>query len=137
MGSLGDKCERRTFSSTWAGSFWRCVFMYPQYCTISYFDNVLNKINIISAAEGLWGINVSDEYFLIHGRVIFGECFYLSPILHNFHLRGKKIRKTNRQIDQIKLKEKKEKRKRENEKGKWKKVKEKREKEKENEKQKE
>ena len=98
--------------------------MYPQYCTISYFDNVLNKINIISAAEGLWGINVSDEYFLIRGRVIFGECFYLSPILHNFHLRGKKIRKTNRQIVQIKLKEKKRK------KEKRKKIKEKREKEK-------
>ena len=26
--------------------------------------NVLNKINIISAA-GLWGIKVSDEYFLV------------------------------------------------------------------------
>merc|ERR1712243_359330 len=108
----------------WEGSFWRCVFMYPQYCTISYFDNVLNKINIISAAEGLWGINVSDEYFLIRGRVIFGECFYLSPILHNFHLRGKKVRKTNRQIVQMKLKEKKGKNK------KRKKIKEKREKEK-------
>ena len=27
-------------------------------------SNVLNEINIVSAA-GLWGINVSDEYFLV------------------------------------------------------------------------
>ena len=90
--------------------------MYPRYCTISYFDNVLNKINIISAAEGLWGINVNDEHFFIRGWVIFGDVF-LSPLLHNIHLRGKKNRKTNRQIVQIKLKEKKkEKRKKKKEK---------------------
>ena len=83
--------------------------MYPQYCTISYFDNVLNKINIISAAEGLWGINVSDEYFLIRGRVIFGDVFLLIPNIAQFSFARKKIRKTNRQIVQIKLKEKKRK----------------------------
>ena len=44
---------------------------------------------------------MSDEYFLVRGRLIFEMGFYLSPILHNFHLCGKK---TERQTDkQFKL----------------------------------
>ena len=82
--SLGNKCERRTFSCSRVGSFWRCIFIYPQYCTISSSDNVLNKINIISAAAGLWGINVSDEYFLVRGRVIFGDVFIFIPNIAQF-----------------------------------------------------
>merc|ERR1712243_282692 len=68
--ALGDKCERRTFSVSQAGSFWICVFIYPQYCTISCSDNV---------AADLWGINVSDESFLVRGRVIFGDVFFIYP----------------------------------------------------------
>merc|ERR1712243_435641 len=99
--SLGDKCERRTFSVSQAGSFWICVFIYPQYCTISCSDNV---------AADLWGINVSDEYFLVRGRVILETCFYLSPILHNFHLCGKK-KKKKKEKKKKKKKEKKKKKK--------------------------
>merc|ERR1712243_434574 len=73
--SLGDKCERRTFSVSRAGSFWRCVFIYPQYCTISCSDNV---------AAGLWGINVSDEYFLVRGWVISGDVFLFMPNVAKF-----------------------------------------------------
>ena len=27
-------CERRIFSSSRADNFWRCIFIYPQYCKI-------------------------------------------------------------------------------------------------------
>merc|ERR1712243_276651 len=97
--SLGDKCERRTFSVSQAGSFWICVFIYSQYCTISCSDNV---------AADLWGINVSDEYFLDRGRVIFGAVFLFIPNIAQFSfMRKKKNRKTNIQTVQIKLQEKK------------------------------
>merc|ERR1711872_1202703 len=43
------------------GSF-EDVFLF-----IPNLHNVLNKINIISAAAGLWGINVSDDYFYVRG----------------------------------------------------------------------
>merc|ERR1712243_387738 len=102
MGSLGDKCERRTFSSSREGSFWRCVFMYPQNCTISCFDNV---------AIGLWGINVSDEYFFVRGRVIFEDVFLFIPNIAQFSFVRKK--KTERQTyKQFKLNCKKKKGKR-------------------------
>ena len=57
------------------------------------------QINIISAAAGLRGINVSDEYFHGRGRVIFGDVLlFLSPILHNFHLCKKTERQTDKQF---------------------------------------
>merc|ERR1712243_315913 len=82
--SLGDKCERRIFSVSQAGSFWRCVFIYPQYCTISCSDNV---------AAGLWGKNMSDEYFLVRGRVIFGDVFLFIPNIAQFSFVRKKKQK--------------------------------------------
>merc|ERR1712243_23396 len=106
--SLGDKCERRTFSVSQAGSFWICVFIYPQYCTISCSDNV---------AADLWGINVSDEYFLVRWRVIFGDVFLFIPNIAQFSFVRKK--KTERQTyKQFKLncKKKKGKRKKKKEK---------------------
>jgi hypothetical protein len=48
-------------------------------------SNVLNKINIISAA-GLLGINVSDEHFLVRGRVVFGDMFLLIPNFAQFRV---------------------------------------------------
>ena len=100
-------------------------FYVSQYCTISCFDYVLNKINIISAAEGLWGINVSDEHFLIRGRVIFGDVFLLIPNIAQFSFARKKTeRQTDKQTVQFKLKEKKRKK----EKRKKKKVKKEKEK---------
>merc|ERR1711955_165459 len=100
------------------GSFWRCDFIYPQYCTISYFDNVLNKINIISAAEGLRGINVSDEYFLIRGRVIFGNVFLLIPNIAQFSFARKKKKKDKKKKKKEKGKKKKKKKKKKENKNK-------------------
>ena len=48
-------------------------------------SNVLNKFNIISAA-GLWGINVSDEHFLLRGRVVFGDVFLCIPNIAQFRI---------------------------------------------------
>ena len=67
---------------------WATIFLFANIKRGFYHlgdscSNVLNKINIISAA-GLWGINVSDEYCLFRMRVVLEMCFYLSPILHNF-----------------------------------------------------
>ena len=94
------------------------------------FHNVLNKINIISAAADFWGINVSDEYFACSRAGTFWRCDFI--YLARFSFMRKKNRKTNRQTVQIKLQEKKgkEKRKKKNgkkekEKGKTKKEKEK------------
>ena len=66
------------------------VFLFP------IFHNVLNKINIISAAAGLWGINVSDGYFHMGGRVLFGDVLLFIPNLAQFSYVRKKNRKTNR-----------------------------------------
>ena len=45
---------------------WGVVFE-DVFLFIPNLHNVLNKINIISAAAGLWGINVSDDYFYVRG----------------------------------------------------------------------
>ena len=66
------------------------VFLFP------IFHNVLNKIYIISAAAGLWGINVSDGYFHMRGRVLFGDVLLFIPNLAQFSFVRKKNRKTNR-----------------------------------------
>ena len=76
--------------------FLEMCFYVSLICTISCSHNVLNEINIISAAAGLWGINVIDKYFHVRERVMLGDVLFLSPILHNFHLCGKN-RKTNKQ----------------------------------------
>ena len=77
-------------------------FYLSPICTIRCSDNVLNKINIIFAAAGLWGINVSDEYFHVRGRVIFGDVLLFIPNLAQFSFVQKK--KTERQTDkQFKL----------------------------------
>ena len=76
---FGVRRQRRAKEAGHAG-------IYPQYCTISCSDNVLNKIYIISAAAGLWGINVSDKYFLVRGRVIFGDAFLFIPNIAKFHV---------------------------------------------------
>merc|ERR1711955_11651 len=103
--SLGDKCERRIFS---------CSPIFKEASIIwgirVLTSNVLNKSNIICAA-GIWRINVSDEHFLLRGRVVFGDVFLCIPNIAQFSFARKKNRKTNRQTIQIKLKEKKEKKK--------------------------
>ena len=60
---------------------------------IPNLHNVLNKINIISAAVGLWGINVSDEYSHVSGRVIFGDVLLFIPNLAQFSCVRKKKQK--------------------------------------------
>jgi len=45
---------------------WGVVFE-DVFLFIPNLHNVLNKIHIISAAAGLWGINVSDDYFYVRG----------------------------------------------------------------------
>merc|ERR1711955_28603 len=78
--SLGDKCERRIFSCSpilkEASIIWEIRVLT---------SNVLNKINIISAA-GLWGINVSNEHFLLCGRVVFGYVFLCIPNIAQFRV---------------------------------------------------
>ena len=59
------------------------VFLSP-ICTISCSHNVLNQINIISAAAGIWGINVIDEYFHVRERVIFRDVLLFIPNLAQF-----------------------------------------------------
>ena len=62
---------------------WGVVFG-DVFLFIPNLHNVLNKINIISAAAGLWGINVSDEYFHVRGRVIFEDVLLFIPNLVQF-----------------------------------------------------
>ena len=55
-------------------------------------------MNIISAAAGLWGINVSDEYLHIRGRVIFGDVLLFIPNLVQFSFvqnKNQKDKQTN------------------------------------------
>ena len=60
---------------------------------------------------------MSDEYFLVRGRLIFGDGLLFIPNLAQFSFVRKKNRKTNRQTVQIKLLyKKKEKRKKKKEK---------------------
>merc|ERR1712055_993243 len=59
---------------------------------IPNLHNVLNKFNITSAAAGLWGINVIDEYFRVRCRVIFGDLQSCTILIC-----AQKNRKTNRQ----------------------------------------
>ena len=68
---------------------WGVVFG-DVFLFIPNLHNVLNKINIISAAAGLWGINVSDEYFHVRGRVIFGDVLLFIPNLAQFSFVRKK-----------------------------------------------
>ena len=78
--SLGDKCERRIFSCSpilkEASIIWGIRVLT---------SNVLNKINIISAA-GLWEIYMSDEHFLVRGRVVFGDVFLFIPNIAQFRV---------------------------------------------------
>ena len=73
-----------------------CFYLSP-ICTISYSDNVFNKINIISAAAGLGGININNEYFHVRGRVIFGDVllFILNLAQFSFVREKKKEKKEN------------------------------------------
>ena len=105
------------------GQFLEISFYLSPICTISCSDNVLNKINIISAAACLWGINVSDEYFLVRGRVIFGDGLLFILNLPQFSfVRKKTERQTDKQfkLDCKKKKKKIKKRKKKKRKRKWK-----------------
>ena len=62
---------------------WGVVFG-DVFLFIPNLHNVLNKINIIVAVAGLWGINVSDEYFHVRGRVIFEDVLLFIPNLVQF-----------------------------------------------------
>ena len=76
-----------------------CFYLSP-ICTISCSDNVFNKINIISAAAGLGGININDEYFHVRGRVIFGAVLLFIPNLaqSSFVRKKKNRKKTDKQF---------------------------------------
>ena len=77
---------------------WGVVFE-DVFLFIPNLHNVLNKINIISTAAGLWGINVSDEYFHVRGRAIFGDVLlFITNLAQYSFVRKKTERPTDKQF---------------------------------------
>merc|ERR1712035_33202 len=72
---------------------WGVVFA-DVFLFIPNLHDVLNKMNIISAAACLWGINMNDEYFYVRGWVFFGDVFLFIPNLAQFSFMRKNNRKT-------------------------------------------
>ena len=65
----------------------RYVFIYPQYCTI------------FISAEKKHTHTVSDVYFLLRVRIIFGDVFLFIPNIGKFSFVRKKTWRTNRETD--------------------------------------